>query len=73
MFIHIHDLQYMYILSSRSYIHTAQIGHAGQRSGTKYPIDVVCDNGIIHSIPTVLSPGYKKPGMDKLNGKSIIT
>ena len=60
-------------------IHTALIGHVGQTYGTKYPIDIQCDNGIIHTIPTVLTPGYyaagaedqlttRRPDMDKLNG-----
>jgi hypothetical protein len=29
--------------------------------GTKYPTDVMCENGIIHSIKHVLMPGYKAP------------
>ena len=74
----------MYYITSliHTYIHTynaALIGHVGQTYGTKYPIDVKCDNGIIHAIPTVLRPGYvaagaevqlttRRPDMDKLNG-----
>jgi hypothetical protein len=29
--------------------------------GTKYPTDVICDNGVIHAIKHVLTPGYKPP------------
>lgn len=29
--------------------------------GTKYPTDVMCENGVIHAIKHVLVPGYKAP------------
>jgi hypothetical protein len=29
--------------------------------GTKYPTDVICDNGVIHAIKHVLTPGYQPP------------
>mmetsp|Transcript_13865 Transcript_13865/g.19855 ORF Transcript_13865/g.19855 Transcript_13865/m.19855 type:complete len:204 (+) Transcript_13865:95-706(+) len=32
--------------------------------GSKYPVDIVCDNGIIHAISTVLAPGYVAPGAE---------
>jgi len=32
--------------------------------GSKFPKDVECDNGIIHAISTVLTPGYVAPGAE---------
>jgi Fasciclin domain len=29
--------------------------------GTKYPTDIICDNGVIHAIKHVLTPGYTTP------------
>lgn len=63
----------------KAYADDALIGHVGQTYGTKYPIDVICENGIIHAIPNVLTPGWtpagaedqlttRRPDMDKLNG-----
>jgi len=63
----------------KAYVDDALIGHVGQTYGTKYPIDIICENGVIHAIPNVLTPGYvsagaedqlttRRPDMDKLNG-----
>eukprot|EP00536_Pseudo-nitzschia_multiseries_P017103 jgi/Psemu1/314012/fgenesh1_kg.1381_\ len=63
----------------KHYADDALIGHVGQTYGTPYPIDVICDNGIIHAIPNVLTPGWdpagaedqlttRRPDMDFKNG-----
>jgi len=63
----------------KAYADDALVGHVGQTYGTKYPIDLICENGVIHAIPTVLTPGFnpagaevqlttRRPDMDKLNG-----
>mmetsp|Transcript_5381 Transcript_5381/g.15624 ORF Transcript_5381/g.15624 Transcript_5381/m.15624 type:complete len:221 (+) Transcript_5381:148-810(+) len=63
----------------KHYADDALIGHVGQTYGTPYPIDVMCENGIIHAIPGVLTPGWdpagaedqlttRRPDMDLRNG-----
>ena len=39
-------------------------GPSGAATGSSFPVDVVCDNGIIHCISTILYPDYKAPGAE---------
>jgi len=32
--------------------------------GSKFPTDIVCDNGVIHAISSVLFPGFSKVGAE---------
>lgn len=48
----------------KGYVDDALVGHVGQTYGTPYPINVICENGIIHSIPTVLKPGFDPAGAE---------
>ncbi|KAJ1458248.1 hypothetical protein M885DRAFT_561991 [Pelagophyceae sp. CCMP2097] len=44
-------------------------GPSGAATGEKYPVDIQCDNGVIHAISIVNTPGYKAPdAMDGLGG-----
>lgn len=47
------------------YVDEAMIGQLDNHTGgTPYPTNVVCENGIIHAINTVLKPGWTAPAMD---------
>lgn len=47
------------------YVDEALIGQLDNHSGgTPYPTNVVCENGVIHCINTVLTPGWKRCAMD---------
>lgn len=47
------------------YVDEAMIGQLDNHSGgTPYPTNVVCDNGVIHTINTVLQPGWTRCAMD---------
>jgi hypothetical protein len=35
-----------------------------QGGGSKFPKDIVCDNGIIHAISIVLVPGFSVTGAE---------
>ncbi|OEU07664.1 FAS1 domain-containing protein [Fragilariopsis cylindrus CCMP1102] len=63
----------------KAYVDDALIGHVGQTYGTPYPTNIICENGVIHCIPTVLTPGYdpadaetqltaRRPDMDNKAG-----
>jgi len=59
-----------HVLSARKefrkiYIDDAMIGQLDNHSGgTPYPTNVVCENGVIHAINTVLKPGWTRCAMD---------
>jgi len=40
------------------------MGPSGAATGESYPIDVACDNGLIHAIDVVLVPGWTNAGAD---------
>mmetsp|Transcript_14345 Transcript_14345/g.36038 ORF Transcript_14345/g.36038 Transcript_14345/m.36038 type:complete len:254 (+) Transcript_14345:44-805(+) len=43
------------------YVDEALVGQLDNHSGgTPYPTNVVCDNGVIHTINTVLTPGWER-------------
>jgi len=47
------------------YCDEALIGQLDNHSGgTPYPTNVICNNGVIHTINTVLKPGWTKPVAD---------
>eukprot|EP00531_Pseudo-nitzschia_arenysensis_P008582 CAMPEP_0116145152 /NCGR_PEP_ID=MMETSP0329-20121206/16420_1 /TAXON_ID=697910 /ORGANISM="Pseudo-nitzschia arenysensis, Strain B593" /LENGTH=249 /DNA_ID=CAMNT_0003640697 /DNA_START=66 /DNA_END=815 /DNA_ORIENTATION=- len=47
------------------YVDEALIGQLDNHSGgTPYPTNVVCENGVIHGINTVLTPGWSRSTMD---------
>jgi hypothetical protein len=46
----------------KNFLDDAIIGMIGEIGQTPYPKDIVCDNGIIHAIDTVLLPGYAQQG-----------
>ncbi len=47
------------------YVDEALIGQLDNHSGgTPYPTNVVCENGVIHAINTVLTPGWSRCAMD---------
>lgn len=47
------------------YLDDAMIGQLDNHTGgTPYPTDVICENGIIHTINVVLEPGWNPPAKD---------
>jgi len=47
------------------YVDEALVGQLDNHTGgTPYPTNVVCDNGVIHGINTVLEPGWTRCAMD---------
>jgi len=49
----------------KAYLDDSLVGHVGQTYGTPYPINIICDNGVIHAIPSVLKPGYNPAGAEE--------
>jgi hypothetical protein len=55
----------------KTYADDALIGRLDNHTGgSKYPVDVRCENGIIHAINCVLVPGYKAAGAE--DGRQIL-
>jgi len=49
----------------KNFVDDAMIGQANLHTGgSPFPTDVRCDNGIIHAINVVLTPGYKPAGAE---------
>ena len=49
----------------KTYVDEALIGQLDNHSGgTPYPTNVICENGIIHAVNTVLTPGWSRCEMD---------
>lgn len=49
----------------KTYVDAALIGQLDNHSGgTPYPTNVMCNNGVIHAINTVLEPGWTRCAMD---------
>jgi len=49
----------------KTYVDDALIGQLDNHTGgTPYPTNVVCENGVIHGINTVLKPGWKRSDME---------
>lgn len=47
------------------YVDEAMVGQLDNHTGgTPYPTNVVCENGVIHAINTVLTPGWTRCAMD---------
>jgi len=50
----------------KTYVDDALIGQQDNHTGgTRYPTDIICENGIIHATKQVLVPGYKAPGAEE--------
>lgn len=49
----------------KTYVDEALVGQLDNHSGgTPYPTNVMCNNGVIHAINTVLTPGWTRSTMD---------
>ena len=49
----------------KTYVDNALIGQLDNHTGgTPYPTNIMCENGVIHAINTVLTPGWKRASMD---------
>lgn len=47
------------------YVDEAMVGQLDNHTGgTPYPTNVVCENGVIHAVNTVLKPGWERCAMD---------
>jgi len=49
----------------KTYVDNAQIGQFDNHTGgTPYPTNIMCENGVIHSINVVLIPGFSRAASD---------
>ena len=49
----------------KTYVDEALIGQLDNHSGgTPYPTNIICNNGVIHAINTILKPGWTRAEMD---------